>query len=88
MTVVSPDEPDGTELVLEPIGFAFARTYQKALFEAGIPWTSLASGDVEKEHARLTRLGVVFRMKPTKMGPTSVAVFEDTCGNLLQIFQN
>lgn len=88
LTVVSPDEPDGTELVLEPAGFEFARTYQKALFDAGLPWTTLASPDVEKEHARLTRLGVVFRMKPRKKGPTSVAVFDDTCGNLVQIFQN
>ena len=87
LTVVSPDEPEGTEVSLEPIPFAAVRSYQKALFEAGIPLTSFAAADVQKEYERLTRLGVVFRIKPTKTGPASIVVFEDTCGNLAQIFQ-
>jgi RNA polymerase sigma factor (sigma-70 family) len=87
LTVVSPDEPEGTELLLEPMGFAPARTYQKALFDAGIPLTSFLVADVEKQYERLTRLGVAFPTKPTKAGPTIMAVLNDTCGNLIQIFQ-
>src|SRR5262249_18294473 len=87
LTIVSPDEPEGTELSLEPMGLAFMRTYQKALYEAGIPWTSFLVTDVSKQYEHLTRLGVAFRAKPTNAGPTTVAVLDDTCGNLIQIFQ-
>lgn len=87
LTVVSPEGPAGIELLLEPLGFAPAKTYQKALFDAGIPLTAFAVDDMEKEHERLERSGVVFTTKPTQMGPVSIAVFEDTCGNLIQIVQ-
>jgi predicted enzyme related to lactoylglutathione lyase len=72
-------------LLLEPMGFPPARTYQEALFEAGIPLMTLAVEDTEKEFERMVKLGVVFKTKPTKMGPVTVAVFADTCGNLLQL---
>lgn len=87
LTVVSPEQPDGPELLLEPMGFAPARTFQKALFDAGIPWTSFAVADVEATYQRLLKLGVVFRTKPAKMGPVTFARLEDTCGNLIQITQ-
>jgi len=87
LTVVSPEEPDNVELVLEPMAFAPAKEYQKALFEAGIPSNAFNVEDVEKEYDRLEKLGVVFSMKPTKMGPTTLAVFNDSCGNNIQIFQ-
>jgi predicted enzyme related to lactoylglutathione lyase len=87
LTVVSPEEQDGVELLLEPMGFPPARTYQKALFEAGIPLTSFAVDDVQNEYERMRKLGVVFKKAPTKMGPVTIAVFEDTCGNLIQMAQ-
>ena len=87
LTVVSKEEQDGVELVLEPIAFPPAQVYQKALFEAGIPLTAFNVEDVEKEYERLLKLGVVFSMKPTTMGPVKIAVFEDTCGNNIQIVQ-
>ncbi len=87
LTVVSPEEPDGTELLLEPMGFPPAKTYQKALFEAGIPLTSFAVLDIQKEYERMKKLGVKFTQKPTKMGPVTTALFDDTCGNLIQIVQ-
>ena len=87
LTVASPEGPDDIELVLEPMGFPPARTYQKALFEAGIPSTSFAVDDIQKEYERLKTLGVVFTMEPTHMGPATLAVFDDTCGNLIQIAQ-
>jgi len=87
LTVVSPEAPDEVELVLEPMGFPPAKTYQKALFEAGIPLTAFHVDDIQKEYERLEKLGVVFSMKPTKMGPATLAVFDDTCGNLIQIYQ-
>lgn len=87
LTVVSPEQPDGPELLLEPIGFPPARTYQKALFDAGIPLTSFAVTDLAAVHERLEQLGVVFRTPPKKVGPATVAVFEDTCGNLIQLAQ-
>jgi catechol 2,3-dioxygenase-like lactoylglutathione lyase family enzyme len=88
LTVVSPEDIDGVELLLEPMGLDFARTYQKALFDAGVPITSLAVDHIQIEYERLKREGVVFRSPPRKVeaGPTT-AVFEDTCGNLIQIFQ-
>jgi catechol 2,3-dioxygenase-like lactoylglutathione lyase family enzyme len=87
LTVVSPEEPDGTELVLEPNAHPAAAAYQKALFESVIPLTSFAVDDIEEEHRRLQELGVVFTQQPVEMGGTSLAVFEDTCGNLIQIYQ-
>jgi predicted enzyme related to lactoylglutathione lyase len=87
LTVVSPEAPEEVELLLEPMGFAPARVYQKALFEAGIPLTAFNVDDIHKEYERLEKLGVVFSMKPTTMGPATVAVFDDTCGNNIQIVQ-
>lgn len=87
LTVVSPDAPDDVELLLEPIGFPAARAYQKALFEAGIPLTAFAVEDIQKEYERMKDLGVVFSMEPTKGGPATLAVFNDTCGNLIQLYQ-
>ena len=86
LTVISPDEPD-VELVLEPMGFPPARTYQKALYEAGIPLNAFAVDDIQKEYERMENQGVVFKSKPAKMGPVTLAMFDDTCGNLIQIFQ-
>ncbi|MBA4144601.1 MAG: glyoxalase [Cytophaga sp.] len=87
LTVVSPEERDTVELLLEPMGFEPARVYQKALFDAGIPLASFSVDDVRQEYERLEKLGVSFSMKPTKMGGATVAVFADTCGNHLQIVQ-
>jgi catechol 2,3-dioxygenase-like lactoylglutathione lyase family enzyme len=87
LTVVSPQEPDGPELLLEPDAHPAAKTFKKAIFGDGIPATSFAVEDVQKEYERMTKLGVVFRTKPTKAGPVTVAVFDDTCGNLIQIAQ-
>ena len=86
-TVVSPLDPDGTELILEPISFEPARTFQAALFKARIPLTAFQADDVQKEFDRLTKLGVKFRSRPIQAGPTIVADFEDTCGNRIQLFQ-
>ncbi|KDF01383.1 hypothetical protein Y900_021190 [Mycolicibacterium aromaticivorans JS19b1 = JCM 16368] len=85
ITVVSPDEPDGTELVLEPDGHPAAKPFKQALTDDGIPFTSFAVGDVHAEFKRLSTLGVRFTMEPTDMGPVTVAVLDDTCGNLIQI---
>ena len=68
-------------------GFPPAITYQKALKDAGIPWTSFACDDVQKEYERMTALGVTFKQPPAKMGPVTLAVLDDTCGNLIQIVQ-
>ena len=88
LTVVSPDGPDDIELLLEPMGFPPAKVYQKELFEAGIPSTAFAVGDIQSEFERLVKRGVVFKSEPTDAGPTKVAVFEDPCGNLIQIYQD
>ncbi|GAB4034564.1 VOC family protein [Spirosoma jeollabukense] len=87
LTVVSAEEQDGVELLLEPLGFAPAQTYQKALFEAGIPLAMFHVNDVDKEYERLMKLGVTFSMPPTQMGPAKLAVLDDTCGNHIQIVQ-
>ena len=87
LTVVSPEGPDAVELLLEPMGFPPARTYQKALFDAGIPLAMFAVENIQQEYERMKNLGVVFRTAPTAMGPVTIAVFEDTCGNLIQIAQ-
>lgn len=87
LTVVSQEEPDGVEVVLEPMGFPPAAVFQEALFTAGIPYTAFKVEDVDAEYERLRGAGVVFSMPPTMMGPTKLAVFDDTCGNNIQIFQ-
>ncbi|MBS1664410.1 MAG: VOC family protein [Bacteroidetes bacterium] len=87
LTVVSAEEQDGVELVLEPMGFAPARVFQKELYDAGIPWTAFQVGDIAAAYERLKGLGVVFKMAPTSMGPTTLAVLDDTCGNNIQIYQ-
>jgi catechol 2,3-dioxygenase-like lactoylglutathione lyase family enzyme len=85
LTVVSPDAPDGVELLLEPEGHPASKVYKAALVDDGIPFTSFAVDDVQAEYERLTNLGVVFTQKPLDMGPVTTAVFDDTCGNLIQI---
>ncbi|NUO81827.1 VOC family protein [candidate division KSB1 bacterium] len=87
LTVVSPEGPNEIELLLEPMGFPPAKVYQKALFEAGIPATAFFVDDIQTEYERMKKLNVVFRSAPAKMGPVVVAVFEDTCGNLIQLCQ-
>jgi catechol 2,3-dioxygenase-like lactoylglutathione lyase family enzyme len=85
LTVVSPDEPDGVELLLEPDGHPAARPWKEALVADGIPFTSFAVDDVRAEYERLNALGVTFTQPPTEMGPVVTAFFDDTCGNLIQI---
>jgi len=87
LTVVSPEDPDGTELALEPNANPAAATYQGALFDAGIPLTAFQVVDVDKEFQRLSAAGVRFRVEPSDAGGVTIAVFEDTCGNLIQIYQ-
>ncbi|ALG10142.1 VOC family protein [Kibdelosporangium phytohabitans] len=88
LTVTSPGEPDGVELLLEPNGTDIAKDYQTRLREAGIPATMFGTDDVQAEYDRLTGLGVRFTQPPTSMGPVTNAVFEDTCGNLIMISQS
>jgi predicted enzyme related to lactoylglutathione lyase len=88
LTVVSPEAPDGTELLLEPNDNPAAKTFQRAIYDQGIPTTTFAVQDVPKEYERLKKLGVVFDMEPTRAGPVLVAVFDDTCGNRIQIHQD
>ena len=85
LTVVSPDAPDGVELLLEPDAHPAARPFKEALVEDGIPYTSFAVDDVQAEFDRLSSLGVTFVQPPTPMGPVTTAVFDDTCGNLIQL---
>ena len=85
LTVVSPDEPDGVELVLEPDEHPAAQPFKRALVEDGIPFTSFAVPDVRAETERLKALGVTFTQEPLQMGPLTTAVLDDTCGNLIQI---
>ena len=85
LTVVSPERPDGTELVLEPDAHPAAKAYMRALVADGIPFTSFAVDDAVAEAERLKALGVVFVQEPLSQGPVTVAVLDDTCGNLIQI---
>ena len=85
LTVVSPEDPDGTELSLEPDEHPAARPFKQALVEDGIPFTSFAVDDVAAEYDRLIGQGVRFTQPPTDMGTVTTAVFDDTCGNLIQI---
>lgn len=85
LTVVSPQDPEGTELLLEPDGHPAVRPFKEALVADGIPFTSFAVEDVHAEFERLSSLGVRFTQQPAEMGPVTVAVLDDTCGNLIQI---
>jgi len=87
ITVIAHDSHPDVELVLEPNANPAGKTFQAALFEQNIPATAFEVDDLEAEHRRLKALGVVFTVAPTKMGPVSIAVFADTCGNLIQIYQ-
>ena len=89
LTVVSSEQQDGPEILLEPAPLHFepAKIYQKALFDAGIPYTQFNVSSVQKEYERLLGLGVTFSMKPTEMGTVKIAVFNDTCGNNIQIVE-
>lgn len=88
LTVVSPEEPGGTELLLEPDRHPAARPFKEALMSDGIPFTSFGVGDVHAEYERLNALGVRFTQPPVEMGPVTTAVLDDTCGNLIQIAQS
>jgi catechol 2,3-dioxygenase-like lactoylglutathione lyase family enzyme len=85
LTVVSPEDPDGVELVLEPDAHPAVKPFKTALVADGIPMTSFAVSDVRSEYERLSGLGVRFTTEPVEMGPVTAAVFDDTCGNLIQI---
>lgn len=85
LTVVSPQDPDGTELLLGPSGHPAVKPFKEALVADGIPYTQFAVDDVKAEYERLRGLGVRFTQAPADMGPVTTAVFDDTCGNLIQI---
>ena len=87
LTVVSPQDRAGTELLLEPDGHPAAKPWKAALVEDGIPYTSFGVDDVQAEFERMRDLGVQFTQEPLAMGPVTTAVFDDTCGNLIQIAQ-
>lgn len=87
LTVVSPEAPDGPELLLEPAGHPAVKPYRDALAEDGIPLAQFAVDDLEAEYERLSGLGVVFTQPPTDIGTAVVAVLDDTCGNLIQLLE-
>jgi catechol 2,3-dioxygenase-like lactoylglutathione lyase family enzyme len=87
LTVVGKSEPNGTELLLEPDGHPAAKKFKEAMMEDGIPMAQFGVDDVEAEYRRLSEAGVRFTMPPTDVGTVIVAVFDDTCGNLIQIAQ-
>lgn len=87
LTVTSPEVPDGIELLLEPNENPAAKAFQNAIFEQEIPATAFFTDDVRAEYERLSKLGVVFRTPPVKTGPSTYAVFDDTCGNLIRLDQ-
>jgi catechol 2,3-dioxygenase-like lactoylglutathione lyase family enzyme len=87
LTLVSADDPNGVELLLEPDEHPAAKPFKEALVADGIPCTSFGIDDIHAEHARLSKMGVVFTQPPVAMGPVTTAVFQDTCGNLVQIAQ-
>ena len=88
ITVVSPEEPEGTELLLEPnADYPAMKALKESLLKDGIPFTAFQVGNVQAEYERMKSLGVEFTMEPTNMGMTTAAVFDDTCGNLIQIYQ-
>ena len=88
LTVVSPENPDGVELLLEPSAHPAVAPYRSALIADGIPLAQLEVDDLAAEHERLTGLGVTFPVEPTDVGAALIAVFDDTCGNLIQLLQN
>lgn len=88
IALVSPNEQDGTELLLEPNNHPAAKEYQKKIYADGIPATMFGVADVNQEYKRLLENGVKFTMEPTQMGELTIAVFDDTCGNLIQIAQH
>jgi catechol 2,3-dioxygenase-like lactoylglutathione lyase family enzyme len=85
LTVVSPEDPDGVELALEPDEHPAAKPFKEALVRDGIPFTSFAVDDVQREYERLSARGVRFTQQPMEAGPATTAVLDDTCGNLIQI---
>lgn len=87
LTVIDPDQPNGTQISLEPKGHPAVPPFTEALVRDGIPMCQMSVTDIEAEHARLVKLGVEFTQPPLPMGPVIVAVFDDTCGNLLQLVQ-
>ena len=87
LTVVSPEAPDDIELLLEPNNNPAAKTYQQAIFDQGIPAAAFAVDDIHQEYERLKERGVEFSMEPTESGPAILAIFNDTCGNLIQLYQ-
>ena len=87
ITLVSSDNQDGTELLLEPNEHPAAKEYQQKLFADGIPITMFGVADIQKEYKRLNEKGVTFTVEPTEMGGVTIAVFDDTCGNLIQIIE-
>jgi catechol 2,3-dioxygenase-like lactoylglutathione lyase family enzyme len=87
LTVVSPDGPDDLELVLEPNANPAGKAFQDAMFTQGIPLAAFEATDIAADFARLKAQGVAFTREPTRMGPVTIAVFSDTCGNLIQIYQ-
>lgn len=88
ITVVSPEEPNGTKLLLEPnADYPAMKALKESLMKDGIPFTAFQIDDIQKEYDRLKNLGVEFTMEPTNMGSTTVAILNDTCGNLIQLYQ-
>jgi catechol 2,3-dioxygenase-like lactoylglutathione lyase family enzyme len=88
ITVVSPDEPDGVELLLEPnAGYPAMKALKESLVRDGIPYTAFQVDNIQEEYERMSKLGVQFTMEPTNMGMTTVSILDDTCGNLIQIYQ-
>jgi len=91
LTLVSPEDPNGTELALEPQGSPTINgaltNFKKSLFDNGIPFTAFAVDDIHKEYLRMRNSGVQFFMEPSQSGPVSQAIFDDSCGNLIQIYQ-
>ena len=88
ITVVSAEDPDGTELLLEPnADYPAMKALKESLVKDGIPFTAFQVDEIQREYARLKKLGVEFTMEPTNMGMTTIAVFNDTCGNLIQLYQ-
>ena len=87
LTVTAPDDPDGPELLLEPNENPVAQEYQKGMFDQGIPTAAFSVTDIQAEYERLTSLGVAFTMEPTELPDVIIAVFDDTCGNLIQLMQ-
>ena len=87
LTLVSPEEPEGVELALEPNAYPAAAAFQAKLMSDGIPWTSFRVEDVKAEHKRLSAAGVMFTQNPTESGGYVMATFNDTCGNLIQIIE-